>query len=324
MTNKGSSSLPLVIGVSSSALFDLEESDKVFKEKGKAAYNKYQEENENNHLEKGVAFPFIKNLLDVNKKITTALDVNKKITAASDKASDLIKVVLLSKNDANTGLRILNSIEKEGLDITTAAFVAGESPYKYFNVDLFLSADKECVIAASKEGVPAGQVIAPEENKHETSRADEDKMLRIAFDYDGVITDNASDRVFYKEGLDVFEKEEIKKSDDIHLPGPLHNILNKISLIQKKEQEIKEKNDNYQTSIRTAIVTARGIKTAKRAINTIRNREGITIDETFYLAGNKKTDVLKIFKPDIFFDDDDKNIKNSKNYVPSVRIHYVE
>jgi 5'-nucleotidase len=322
MTNK--SSLPLVIGVSSSALFDLEESGKVFKEKGKAAYNKYQEENENNHLEKGVAFPFIKNLLDVNKKITTALDVNKKITAASDKAPDLIKVVLLSKNDANTGLRILNSIEKEGLDITTAAFVAGESPYKYFNVDLFLSADKECVIASLNEGIPAGQVIEPEENKHETSRADEDKMLRIAFDYDGVIADRESEEVFQKEGVAGFEKNEIKKSNKGHLPGPLHNILKKISFIQKKEQEIKEKNDNYQTSIRTAIVTARGIKTAKRAINTIRNREGVTIDETFYLSGNEKTSVLKIFKPDIFFDDHHKHTEDSKNYVPSVHIPYVE
>lgn len=121
----------LVVAVSSSALFDLSESHSVFIEKGPKAYKKFQEENLDKVLEKGVAFPFIKRFLKINHRFPEKLPV---------------EVVLLSRNSAATGKRVFRSIKHYELDISRAAFMEGKSPFEYipaFNASLFLSANEE-------------------------------------------------------------------------------------------------------------------------------------------------------------------------------------
>jgi len=169
----------LVIAISSSALFDLSESDKIFREKGVASYKKFQEKNIDKILDKGAAFPFIRRLLNINKSFPRRQPV---------------EVILLSRNSPETGMRVFRSIREYGLDITRAGFFSGESPYKYipaFNTSLFLSANAEDVTNAINSGIPAGRII---ENRIEDD--EEDKELRIAFDFDGVLADDSAEKVY--------------------------------------------------------------------------------------------------------------------------------
>ena len=118
----------LVAAISSRALFDLEESHKVFIDQGVEAYCRYQIQHEDSTLEPGVAFPLVQKLLSLHEL----------------SEQQQVEVVLISRNSADTGLRIFNSINDHGLDITRAAFSGGESPFRYiapFSADLFLSAD---------------------------------------------------------------------------------------------------------------------------------------------------------------------------------------
>ena len=208
----------LVIGLSSSALFDLDESDKVFKEQGEQAYRDYQRENQDIPLITGVAYPFIRRLLKLNE--------------ISDEP--LVEVILLSRNDPDTGLRVMNSIEHYELSITRAVFLQGQSAYKYipaFDIELFLSANEGDVKQAVDAGFPAGQIL------HGNISDDiEDMQLRIAFDFDGVLIDDEAETVYKKSNeLGDFHSHESSKVDIAHNPGPLKNFLDRISYIQKLE-----------------------------------------------------------------------------------------
>lgn len=137
----------LVIGIASSALFDLSESDRIFREKGEEAYREYQQEHLEDPLEPGVAFAFIKRLLSLN-------DLSTK--------DPLVEVIVLSHNSPDTGLRVLQSTKTHKLGITRAVFTQGKAPFEYmtaFNMSLFLSANKQDVVQAARAGFPAGQVI---------------------------------------------------------------------------------------------------------------------------------------------------------------------
>lgn len=171
----------LVIAVASSALFDLTESHAIYVNEGEESYRQYQRAKKNQTLQKGVAFPFIRRFLNINKAYPEQLPV---------------EVVLLSRNDPDTGQRVFNSIKSYGLDISRAGFLSGNSPYKYipaFNVSLFLSANEEDVRKAIEARYPAGTVlpsaVSDDENDHE---------LRVAFDFDGVIADDEAEAVFQK------------------------------------------------------------------------------------------------------------------------------
>lgn len=162
----------LVIGVASSAVFDLSESDAVFRRDGEAQYRKYQEQHLDVPLGKGIAYPFIKRLLALSD-------------LRDDPEDPLVEVVLLSQNDPDTGLRVMKTINHYGLNMTRAIFTQGRSPYEYIpalNIALFLSADKQHVDAAIQAGYPAGQVLDSQFDDDES-----DDNLRIAFDFDGVL-----------------------------------------------------------------------------------------------------------------------------------------
>lgn len=292
----------LVVAVASSALFNLTDSDKVFKNEGESAYRKYQRENETKILRQGVVFPLVKRLLDLN-----------------DEQSQPIEVVLFSRNDPDTGLRVFNTIENYGLDITRAVFVTGKNPYEYlesFNASLFLSGNKADVKEAIEHGFPAGYVS---ETEYEDDEADGE--LRIAFDFDAVLADDASEKVFRSEGLDAYQAYESKHGSIPMEAGPLYKFLTRISKIQKAELSKKEQDPSYHPKVRIAVCTARNAPAHKRVVTTLRKWD-IRIDEAFFLGGMNKSNVLEVYQPHIFFDDQTGHIKSISKMFPSVHVPY--
>jgi len=294
----------LVIGVASSAVFDLRDADEVFKTRGEEGYRKFQEDNLQNPLPKGIAFPFVRRLLSINDL---------------QPSDPLFEVVLLSRNDPDTGLRVMKTIEHYGLGITRAIFMQGKAPYEYIpalNISLFLSANKPDVDAAIRLGHPAGHVL---ESKFDDD--DEDKTLRIAFDFDGVLAGDESEAVMQSSGLSEFHAHEVRNVTQPHNPGPLKDFLVRVSRIQSAEEEHKKHNTGYENRIRVSIVTARNAPSHERALNTLKNW-GVMANDAFFLGGIEKGKVLGVLKPHIFFDDQSGHLKSASAVVPSVHIPF--
>lgn len=296
----------LVLGISSSALFDLAESDRIFREQGTDAYRQYQRDNQGVPLSPGVAFSFIKRILSLD--------------AIGDSETGT-EVILLSRNDPDTGLRVMKSIQHHGLDITRAVFLRGRAPYRYipaFNVCLFLSANEGDVREAVMNGYPAGQVLGSA-----IEDLSEDNELRVAFDFDGVIADDEAEAVYAQSGnnVDIFQAVETERASEPHNPGPLKDLLEKIAYLQKEEEAKAEKDSGYSPRIRIAIITARNAPAHERVVTTLREW-GITVDETFFLGGIQKKGVLEIFKPHIFFDDQRLHLDPAVDIVPSVHVPF--
>ena len=283
----------LKIGISSRALFDLNEGHKIYKKKGIEKYADYQRKNEGVSLDKGVAFSLVEKLLKMNRP--------------KDK---IVEVILLSRNSSDTGLRIFNSIEKNKLDITRAVFSGGESPFPYvdaLDIDLFLSADINDVKVALENNIAAAHIFT------ENYKPSKSKQLRIGFDADAVIFSDESEITFKKKGLKTYLKEEGKSTKPI-APGPFNGFLKKLNIIQSK----------YPVDtcpIRIALVTARAAPAHKRVINTLR-KENIRIDETFFLGGLSKGKFLKGFSADIFFDDLTENCIEATSHVSTGHVPY--
>lgn len=294
-----------VIAVASSALFDLKDSDKVFRERGEESYREYQRVHEDDVLEPGVVFPLITRILNVNSE--------------SDQEESTVEVILLSKNDPDTGLRVFKSIEHYQLPISRAVFVAGNNPFNYmkaFNASLFLSGNPEDVKEAVEHGYPAGCIYPSDFIDDEN-----DEELRLAFDFDGVIADDSAETAFQRGELSLFHDHEKEKAG-IPLPaGPLLQFFTEISNLQKREIEKSQKDSSYQPKIRIAIVTSRNAPAHERVIATLRERN-IRVDEAFFLGGIDKARILKIFRPHIFFDDQVGHIEDTARIVPSVHVPF--
>ena len=292
----------LVIAVASSALFDLSESDHVFRTQGEKAYRKHQEAHLNVPLEKGVAFPFVRRFLGINQRFP-------------DKSP--VEVVLLSRNSAITGKRVFRSINHHALDITRAAFLEGKSPYPYipaFNASLFLSKNESDVLQAIDYGHPAGTVLPSHVVDDEG-----DTELRIAFDFDGVIADDASEKVFKAGTLEEFQEHETTRSHIPHSPGPLADLFRKLSHLQKLEDKAVDEDANYKRVLRTGIVTARNAPSHERVITTLEHW-GVDANEVFFLGGMKKDRILSVLKPHMFFDDQRSHLESEAGNVPMVHI----
>lgn len=297
----------LVVAVASSALFDLKESDNIFKTKGVEEYRKHQTGKINKPFKKGVAFPFIRRLLKYNEIFSEKKPV---------------EVIFLSRNDADTGQRLYRSAEHYGLPITRGAFLSGKAPYPYikaFNASLFLSAYQEDVRAAVDQGFPGGLVLNGDNIKDD----DEDShQLRIAFDFDGVIADDESEKFFEKEkSLSKYHKNELEHKNEPLKPGPLKDLLDKINSIQKLEWEKKKSDDWYIPGLSIAIVTARNAPADERFVTTMKDF-GVSVDETFFLGGIEKKRILDVLKPHIFFDDQVAHLKSTSSTIPSVHIPF--
>ena len=296
----------LVIGVASSALFDLRESDAVFREQGEEKYREYQREHLDDVLEPGVALPFIRRLLDLND--------------LSDRER-LVEVVILSRNDPETGMRVMRSVERHGLDITRAIFMQGRAPYRFMGplrMSLFLSANEADVREATELGFAAGHVVG------RSVPDDGDSDLRIAFDFDGVLADDSAERVFQREGLEEYQDSESALADVPLSRGPMADFLEKINRIQGIE-ESKSAGDpqGYRRRVHVAVVTARSAPAHERAINSIREW-GLRVNDAFFLGGLPKGPILEVLEPHIFFDDQRRHVEGASRSTPSVHIPFGE
>ena len=294
----------LVVGLASSALFDLAESDQVFRDSGEAVYRQYQLDNRARTLKPGVAFPFIKRLLSLN---------------TLRPGDPLVEVILLSKNDPDTGLRVMDSIKAHGLGISRAVFLQGRSPHPYIDaldISLFLSADEADVREANAAGHAAGQVL-------DSAFVDEDsdEELRIAFDFDGVLADDQSEAVYQSAGIDGFHAHEQRHAATPLSPGPLAPFLRKLRSIQALEEQKALDDRDYARKLRVSIVTARNAPSHERVITTMRDW-GVTVNEAFFLGGIEKKQVLSVLKPHIFFDDQQSHLTPAAADLPCVHIPF--
>lgn len=278
----------LTIGISSMALFDLVESNKIFETEGKEAYCEYQIAREDESLSPGVAYPLVKKLLGLNKR----------------SPKELVEVILLSRNSADTGLRVFNSIREHELDIKRAAFTSGQTPFAYisaFNVDLFLSTSPDDVRKALEAGHAAATILSGKGSDAEN------EQLRIAFDGDAVIFSDESERIYKEKGLDAFTENEQQSAKQPMSGGPFKPFLAALHGLQSQFSE-------EESPVRTALVTARSAPAHERVVRTLRSW-GIRIDEALFLGGLQKGEFLKSFGADIFFDDQATHIESANEHV---------
>lgn len=290
----------LVVGISSRTLFDLEEEDKLFKEKGIIEYRKIQREKENEELKPGTAYHLVQALLNLNKLSTT---------------NRLVEVIILSSNSPETGVRILNSIKSLSLDITRSAFTGGEKISGYidaFSIDLFLSKSEIDVQEVIDSKTAAAALIL----EHPIDFNASQDTVRIAFDADAVLFADDSEQIYKSEGMAAFHKNESENENIPLKEGPHGKLLKTLSKIQQYMDTTIE-----LTPLRIAIVTARNSPSHMRVIRTLRDWD-VYVDEAFFLGGISKDKVLKAFNAHIFFDDQDVHLNDTKKVVPSAKVPY--
>ncbi|SFD42606.1 5'-nucleotidase [Algibacter pectinivorans] len=290
----------LVIGVSSRALFNLEEENLIFERKGIEEYRKHQLKNEDVPLQPGSAFYLIKNILDLNK-----LSKNK-----------IVEVVVMSKNSPETGMRILNSLKKCELDITRMAFTGGESLNKSlidgYCLDLFLSKNEIDVQMVIDSGLCAAATILESPLNYQNT----DNRVKIAFDADAVLFSEESELRYKTEGMDSFHQFEQENENEPLTEGPFASLIKKLSKIQSEFPERIE-----LSPLRIAIVTARNAPSHLRVIKTLR-KWGVYVDEVYFLGGWPKHKILQSFGAQIFFDDQLIHLKDTCEWVPSGKVPY--
>jgi len=289
MTRASSFGDKLVIAISSRVLFDLSESDRIFREEGLAAYSQHQIDHETEVLQPGEAFPLVEKLLRINEKLG---------------GEPRVEVILLSRNSADTGLRVFNSIEHHRLNISRAAFCGGSSPYRYvsaFGCHLFLSTQAEDVRSALDHGVAAATLLPSSKVQRE---GDE---LRFAFDGDAVIFSDEAEKIFKSEGLEAFTKSEKASARQPLNAGPFKNFLAALHSLQAEFHP-------EECPIRTALVTARSAPAHERVVMTLRSWN-IRIDESLFLGGLPKGEFLKAYGADVFFDDQQQHCESASPHV---------
>jgi 5'-nucleotidase len=284
----------LVIGISSRALFDLKQEDRIFRTEGLEAYRAYQTARESDILPPGTGFPLVRAMLGLNQ-------------AGSERQ---VEVVVMSRNAGETSLRIFHSIRHYGLDISRAALTGGAplAPYlDAFKVDLFLSGYEDDVRRALDSQVAAALLY-----DRPTDPLEELGQIRIAFDGDAILFSDESERIFQEQGLDAFIAHEALHAHEPLGEGPFARFLHKLAAIQRQAAQT-------EAPIRTALVTARGGPAHERVIRTLIHW-GVNIDETFFMGGVPKTEILKAFKPHVFFDDQQAHCDRAADSVPTGRV----
>ena len=280
----------LVVAISSRALFDFEEENTVFEQGDDRQYMDLQLQRLETPARPGVAFSLVKKLLAFN-----------------DAQTQRVEVVILSRNDPVSGMRVFRSAQHYGLPIQRGSFTRGQAPWRYLKplrANLFLSTHLADVRAALDAGVPAAQVYpqsvhASDAHPHE---------VRIAFDGDAVLFSDEAERVFQAEGLSAFQAHEASKAALPLSGGPFKPLLEALHRLQSE--------GTPHMRIRTALVTARSAPAHERAIRTLMNWN-IQVDEAMFLGGLPKGEFLREFEPDFFFDDQTGHIESASRHVPS-------
>jgi 5'-nucleotidase len=277
----------LVVAISSRALFDFEEENRVFERDGEPAYIALQYARLDVPAREGVAFPLVKKLLALNTP-----------------RQSRVEVVILSKNDPVSGLRVFRSAARAGLALERGVFTRGRNPYPYLEplkANLFLSANEADVLGALEAKVPAARVY-PESAQAASRHADE---VRIAFDGDAVLFSDEAERVYQRDGLDAFTRHEALHVLQPLPPGPFKPLLEALHRLQSEK--------DAPVRVRTALVTARSAPAHERAVRTLMEWN-IAVDEAMFLGGLDKGAFLKSFAPDFYFDD-------QRGHIDSARLH---
>ena len=285
----------LVIGISSRALVDLEKENRIFEEEGLEEYCRHQLEHEDSTLSPGTGFPLVKAILGLNEQLLEGR---------------MVDVIVMSKNSGDTCLRIFRSCEDHNLDVVRGAFTSGASlaPYlEAFDVDLFLSADEKDVQAAADAGVAAGLIETPPDEVAATV-----DQIRVAFDGDAVLFSDEAEKIYQEHGLTAFLEHETRNAQKPLPDGPFAKLLRTLANVQSNSKLPK-------TPIRIALVTARNSPAHERVIRTLRTW-GVRIDETFFMGGVSKHNVLKAFGAHIFFDDQSIHCANARGVVPTAKV----
>lgn len=294
----------LVVAVSSTALFDFSREHQIFLEEGIDAFRQYQRDNRDVLPKPGAAFPFIKRLLHLNKIYREQMPV---------------EVIILSRNDPEAGLRMMDALPHYDLEISRAFFRSGEAPYPYMKaVDacLYLSTDKHEVAEAMELGYPAGHVLPCA-----AAYDDGDNQLRIAFDFDGVIVDDEAESQYASGGLPLFHHHEVEHRKRPLGSGPLMPLLKQVSKLQKLQHDNPNASNEPGKPIRVAIVTARSMPAHERVITTLGAYE-IEVDELFLTGGLEKKSILEVMRPQIFFDDQLNHLEPAAEGTPCVHIPF--
>jgi 5'-nucleotidase len=280
----------LVVAISSRALFDFEQENQVFEHSDDRAYMKLQLERLDVPAQPGVAFSLVKKLLAFNSP-----------------ESKLVDVVILSRNDPVSGMRVFRSAKHYGLPIERGSFTRGQPPWRYLkplHANLFLSTHLSDVRAALEAGVPAAQVYPHSAHASEAHPLE----VRIAFDGDAVLFSDEAERIYQSHGLSAFQQHEIDKAG-LPLPdGPFRPLLMALQRLQNA--------GTPSMRVRTALVTARSAPAHERAIRTLM-AWNIEVDEAMFLGGLPKGEFLREFEPDFFFDDQTGHIESAARHVPS-------
>ena len=289
----------LVVAISSRALFDLEEENQVFEQSDDRAYMKLQLDRLELPAKPGVAFSLVKKLLAFNEVPDTA--------GEGQAPAQRVEVVILSRNDPASGLRVFRSVQTHQLSVARGVFTRGREPYRYLSplqANLFLSANTDDVRAALRMGFPAATVAT-----HSVRAKDNyPNEVRIAFDGDAVLFSDEAEQVFQSQGLPAFQQHERDKAV-LPLPdGPFKPLLIALHRLQQA--------GTPRMSIRTALVTARSAPAHERAIRTLMNWN-IEVDEAMFLGGLGKGEFLREFEPDFFFDDQTGHVDAAAKHVPA-------
>ena len=283
----------LVVAISSRALFDLEEENRVFEQSDDRAYMKLQLERLEEPAKPGVAFSLIKKLLAFN--------------TAGNEATQRVEVVILSRNDPVSGLRVFRSVQTHELSVARGVFTRGREPWRYLSplqANLFLSANPNDVKAALLMGFPAATVATHSVRAKDTFPNE----VRIAFDGDAVLFSDEAEQVFQRDGLPAFQQHERDKAVQPLPDGPFKPLLIALQRLQQA--------GTPRMRLRTALVTARSAPAHERAIRTLMNWN-IEVDEAMFLGGLAKGEFLREFEPDFFFDDQTGHVNSAAQHVPA-------
>ena len=288
----------LVVAISSRALFDFEEENQIFEQGDDRAYMQLQRQRLDIPATPGVAFSLVKKLLAFNAAPEGQAD---------EKPVQRVEVVILSRNDPVSGLRVMKSAAHYALPIIRCSFTRGEAPWRYLrplHANLFLSTHLSDVRAALAAGVPAAQVYPHSAHASDAHPGE----VRIAFDGDAVLFSDEAEQVYQTQGLNAFQKHETDKAAQPLPDGPFKPLL--VALHRMQQAAIPH------MRIRTALVTARSAPAHERAIRTLMDWN-IEVDEAMFLGGLDKGEFLREFEPDFFFDDQTGHIESAARHVPS-------
>jgi 5'-nucleotidase len=296
----------LVVAISSRALFDFEDENRVFEAGGDdRAYMRLQLERLEQPAEPGVAFSLVRKLLAFNTPPGGG-------DGGVPPAGERVQVVILSRNDPVSGLRVFRSARHYGLDVQRGVFTRGQSPWRYLRplaANLFLSANEADVRQALAAGVPAARVY-PDSARASAEHPDE---VRIAFDGDAVLFSDEAERVYQQHGLTVFQHHETEHAHTPLAPGPFKPLLEALHRLQQ--------HPGPGMRLRTALVTARSAPAHERAVRTLASWQ-IEVDEAMFLGGLPKGRFLREFEPDFFFDDQTGHILNAAPHVPAGHVAF--